>query len=76
MEINASTFKAECLQLLERVRRYGTEIVVTKRGEPIARVVPFTPVTGESGVLGALRGTGRSVGDIVAPTEEEFDLDS
>lgn len=75
MEVNASTFKAECLQLLEQVRRDHTEIVITKRGKPIARVVPFSPDTRPRNILGALRGTGRTVGDIVGSTEEEWDLD-
>lgn len=38
--VGVAEFKARCLELLERVRRRRTELVVTKRGEPIARVVP------------------------------------
>jgi prevent-host-death family protein len=37
--IPASRFKAECLALLDDVARTGEEIVVTKRGRPVARVV-------------------------------------
>jgi prevent-host-death family protein len=39
--IAAGRFKAECLALLDDVARTGEEIVVTKRGRPIARVVPI-----------------------------------
>jgi prevent-host-death family protein len=37
--ISASAFKATCLGLLDEVAATGTEIVVTKRGKPIARIV-------------------------------------
>lgn len=50
--IAASEFKARCLELLERVRA-GEELVVTKRGTPVARVVPIE--TARPGV--SLRGS-------------------
>jgi prevent-host-death family protein len=40
MKIPASRFKAECLALLDEVAATGRELVVTKRGRPVARVVP------------------------------------
>lgn len=38
--IPASQFKAKCLALLDEVARTGETLVVTKRGKPVARVVP------------------------------------
>ena len=38
--IPASKFKAECLAMLDEVSATGEEIIVTKRGRPVARVVP------------------------------------
>ncbi|MBA2464819.1 MAG: type II toxin-antitoxin system Phd/YefM family antitoxin [Nocardioidaceae bacterium] len=38
-EVNASTFKAECLGLLDEVAETGSALVITKRGRPVARVV-------------------------------------
>lgn len=40
LKIPAGVFKARCLALLDEVRDSGTEIIVTKRGKPIARIVP------------------------------------
>ena len=37
--VSASRFKAQCLALLDDVALTGEEIVVTKRGRPVARVV-------------------------------------
>ena len=48
--IAVSEFKRRCLELMERSRRRGDEFVITKRGEPIARVIPIrrssTPLRG------------------------------
>ena len=41
--IAASEFKARCLALLDEVAKNGHEVVVTKRGKPVARVVPAEP---------------------------------
>ena len=41
--IPATRFKAECLQLLDEVAESGETIVVTKRGKPIARLLPLEP---------------------------------
>jgi prevent-host-death family protein len=35
-----SEFKARCLEIFETLRRQGRDLVVTKHGEPIARVIP------------------------------------
>lgn len=38
--IGAGEFKATCLAILDDVARTGRAVVVTKRGKPVARVVP------------------------------------
>lgn len=48
-EISASRFKAQCLALLDDVALTGEEIVVTKRGRPVARVVPIASPAGLGG---------------------------
>lgn len=62
-----SEFKATCLAVLERVRRTGVPIVVTRRGQPIAEVVPPSPVSAGDSWLGAMSQTATIVGDLVAP---------
>jgi prevent-host-death family protein len=39
-EISATRFKARCLSLLNEVAEEGAELIVTKHGRPVARVVP------------------------------------
>jgi prevent-host-death family protein len=65
--IPISKFKATCLGVLERVRRTGRPVVVTRFGEPIAEVVPPTPAPRTPDWLGAMRGRGSIRGDLIAP---------
>ncbi len=47
--MQASTFKARCLALLDEVQEHHTTIVVTKHGRPVAKLVPLdepTPTLG------------------------------
>ena len=64
--IAAAQFKSQCLGLLDEVARSRTELVVTKRGTPIARVVPLerTPRAAKLKVL--------FIGDVVGPSEPEW----
>ncbi len=41
----AGEFKQRCLALLDQVSETGVSIVVTKRGRPVARVVPLDAPT-------------------------------
>lgn len=69
--VPVSKFKATCLALLERVRRTGQPILVTRRGVPIAQVLPPPPGERRKSWLGSLKGTGRITGDILSPALEE-----
>ena len=39
--VSAATFKARCLELMDRVCETGAEYVVTKHGRSVARLVPY-----------------------------------
>lgn len=72
-EIAISKFKATCLAVLERVRKTGKPVLVTRFGEPVAEVVPPRARELAKRELGALRGTARITGDIVSPATDEDD---
>lgn len=42
--IAAARFKEQCLKILDKVAETRTSVVVTKRGRPVAIIVPYTPV--------------------------------
>jgi prevent-host-death family protein len=68
--IAISKFKATCLGVLERVRKTRKPVLVTRFGKPVAQIVPPAAEPSKRR-LGALAGTARIVGDIVAPAVEE-----
>lgn len=68
--IGAGDFKARCLQLLDAVAEQREALVITKRGKPVARLVPMPP---DSKLFGALAGSVVDEGDIVAPIDAEWD---
>ena len=71
-----SKFKAQCLSVMERVRRTGRPVRVTRYGRPVADVVPATPVAHEQRALGFLRDATTISGDLVAPAVDIRDWDA
>lgn len=65
-----SKFKATCLAALERVRRTGRPLRVTRFGKPIADVVPPSPKRPQQDWIGSLSGTLEIRGDILVPSSE------
>lgn len=66
--IPAGKAKAQFLALLATVARTQQEIVVTKRGRPIARIAPLK-VTRRS-----LKSRARITGDLIAPIDEQWSV--
>jgi prevent-host-death family protein len=55
------------------VRQSRKEIVITKRGKPVARVVPVDEA--EPQLFGRMRGTVKIVGDIISPIDVVWEAD-
>jgi len=70
-QVPASAFKDSCLQLLDRVQQTREEIVVTKYGRPVAKLVAFDRT--RPGLFGYLAGSVTIHADIVAPLDETWD---
>ncbi len=68
-----SQFKATCLAVLQRVAETKQPVVVTKRGKPIARIVPTTDPVETTSAIGCMAGTAEELGDIVAPLDWRWD---
>lgn len=64
----ASEFKAKCLRVMETVRVTGEEIMITRHGKPLVRVVPVTKTA--TPLFGRLAGSVVHEGDVISPTEE------
>jgi prevent-host-death family protein len=63
----AGEFKARCLSVMETVCATGESVLITKRGRPVAKLVPAEAE--RQNFLGRLQGLVKIVGDIESPTE-------
>jgi prevent-host-death family protein len=72
--ISAGKFKAQCLALMDDVKATGEPVVITKRGEPVAKLVPIDQK--KKSILGFMEGEARIVGDIESPAypTESWDI--
>ena len=64
--VTATALKARCLSILDEVARTGETVTITKRGRPVARIVPPVPMDKDYPQQ-RLSGRIRIVGDIVSP---------
>ncbi|MFC1526587.1 type II toxin-antitoxin system Phd/YefM family antitoxin [Candidatus Latescibacterota bacterium] len=72
MQIPAGRFKAICLKLMDQVQQTGEEVLITKHGKPVARLVPVDETAAQP-LYGYLRDAVQIHGDIVAPLDENWE---
>jgi prevent-host-death family protein len=67
MEINAAEFRANCFKILDQVKLTHTEVVITKRGEPIAKLVHIGQLKEKDPMFGSMEGLVEIIGDLTEP---------
>ena len=75
MQISAGEFKAKCLKLMDEVKERHEEVIITKFGKPVAKLVPIEEALPRS-AFGYLKGTVISQKDLVAPTGESWEVNA
>lgn len=65
--LSVSKFKATCLSVLEDVRKQKKKVIVTKRGKPIAEIIPVNYQKEDI----PLKDTIIFLGDIVSPVAQD-----
>ncbi len=70
--MGAGEFKSKCLKLMEQVNEYHTEIVITKRGKPVAKLVPMEGKK-KSSLFGYLKNSVEIFDDITRPLDEKWE---
>ena len=70
--VPAAQAKAHLLRLLSEVDCDGVEVVITKRGRPVARLVPYTGDS-EPDIIGCMKGTFRITGDMISPEPDVWE---
>ena len=63
--IPAGTFKSKCLAIMDEVKAKHETVVITKHGEPVAKLVPVNSDKDE--IFGFFAGKGSITGDVVSP---------
>jgi prevent-host-death family protein len=66
--VPATEFKARCLELMDRVAEGRDTYVITKRGKPVAKLVPADPPPPD-GVFGCMIDQTKSIGDLDTPLQ-------
>jgi prevent-host-death family protein len=61
----AGTFKAKCLAVMDEVQKKRETVVITKKGKPVAQLVPME-IKGDP-LASFYFGKGKIVGDIISP---------
>lgn len=74
-EIAISKFKAKCLSLLDQVSKTKTTLRVTRRGKPLADVIPASSESDAGSWIGSMPGSIKIVGDIVSPVIEMEEIE-
>ena len=73
-EIPAGEFKARCLKLMDEVRATRRPVVITKRGKPVAKLVPVEDSEPRREIFGCMKGTVTIRGDIDGSLDARSDL--
>ena len=63
--MRAGEFKARCLKVMDQVRITREPVTITKRGRPVAKLVPVDRRNDD--IFGCLKGVMEIVGDIESP---------
>jgi len=72
--IAAGQFKARCLRLMDEVRTTREPVLITKKGRPVAKLVPAESQPED--IFGCLRDDIKIVGDIESPVVPLEDWDA
>lgn len=75
MEISAAEFKAKCLKLMDEIARTRKAITITKRGKPVARLVP-AEAEPRKPLFGYMSGTIARMGDVDSVPTAEWEADA
>jgi prevent-host-death family protein len=61
----AGSFKIHCLAIMDEVQAKRETVVITKRGKPVAKLIPADNASDD--IYNFLAGKGAITGDVVSP---------
>jgi len=77
MEISAVKFRANCFKILDQINITHNEVVITKRGKPVAKLVHIVQPDEKDPLLGSMEGLVETIGDLTEPVidSDAWELD-
>ena len=72
LQIPAADFKTHCLHYMDLANTKHETVVITKRGKPVAKLVPYQEEAPE--LFGRMKGSVMFHGDILEPIDTEWDV--
>lgn len=71
--VKAGIFKAECLKIMDEIKKTKKPVIVTKHNIPIVKVVPIEEE--RQALFGKMKNTAHIKGDIIQPVDEVWNAD-
>ncbi len=72
--IAAGDFKQKCLALMDEVAMTGEEVIITKHGSPVCKLIPLSKADRQSR-FGWLKGSVKIQGDLTDSQEDLWEVD-
>jgi prevent-host-death family protein len=74
MQVSTVDFRRDLFKLLDKVSKTRKEIIITKRGKPIAKIIHINDQDkSKDPLLGALKGHGKTLSDLTQPVIDTAD---
>jgi len=74
VKVSAAEFKAKCLKIMDQVNSYHNEVIITKHGKPVAKLVPYS-VKASKNLFGYMKDSVTIHGDITRPVGSKWDVE-
>lgn len=75
MKLSAAEFKSKCLKIMDDVNTTHEEVVITKHGKPVAKLVPYSEKPSKS-FFGYMKNSVQISDDIIEPINESWDAET
>lgn len=76
MLVTSAEFRSKCFKILDSIQHNHIEVVITKRGKPVAKLTHIDSDNSKDPLLGALAGVGRTMGDLTQPVANSDDWET
>lgn len=75
MQISVEQFKTKYIQVMDEIEKHHQEIVITKFGKPIAKLIPIIEKPGKESLFGFMKNSVSIHGDIVESIGEKWEAE-